>query len=71
MPSILVCEPRSNTPAKSELAHHLPGMLRSIEAEWRLNSWASSPERQEHALLCTAHLALGQLLELFDSEAGR
>ncbi len=42
-------------------------MLKLIEREWQLNSWASFPARPEHDLLRSAHPVLGALLEVFES----
>ncbi len=71
MQSVLICEPRSNTPASSNLARHLPTMLRFIEHEWKERSWAACPDRPEQALLRTAHLALGTLLDIVEGQHSR
>jgi hypothetical protein len=67
MQSVLICEPRSKTPASANLARHLPTMLKCLEHEWKDGAWATRPERPEHALMRTAHDALGRLLECYES----
>ena len=71
MQSILLCELRSNAPAKADLAIYLPAIVCIIEQEWRQHSWASFPTRPEHDLLRSAHLALAALSELKEGDIYR
>ena len=69
MQSVLICKPQRNTPTTSGLTSQVQWTLGRIEREWRQGSWASFPDRPEHDLLRDAHLALGRLFELFESDA--
>lgn len=71
MQSLLVCEPRRKPSVSTNLARHLPTMLRLIEHEWKAGAWALRPDRHEHALLRSIHLSLGELVDACEENSAR